>query len=88
MEGAVFARSTVNQTIELFDYDAEAWEEIDSRRAERLNDGVVNVEAPGELSRFVEPVTHCMQARVRFTSTNPRRRFVSGTDQFKWTITP
>jgi hypothetical protein len=80
--------SNVDQTIELYDYDDESWVEVDVRRAARINDDVVTVAATGDLSRFVENGTDCVEARVRFKSVNPRRRFVSDSDQFKWTIFP
>jgi glucose/arabinose dehydrogenase len=80
--------SNVTQTIELFDYDDEAWEEVDSRRAGRIDDDTVEVAATGDLSRYVEAGTGCIEARIRFKSNNPRRRFISNTDLFKWTISP
>jgi hypothetical protein len=80
--------SNVDQVIELYDYDAEAWGEVDVRRAGRIDDDVATVAATGDLSRFVETGTRCVKARICFTSNNARRRFVSATDQFKWTIIP
>ena len=88
LEGAVFARSNVVQTIELYDYMAAAWELVDSRNAARspAPDLVVTVGATGDLSRFVEAGTRCVEARVRYRSDNPRQVFGSNTDQTIWTI--
>ncbi len=86
LEGAVFARSQVNQSIEIFDYVAGAWEQIDARVANRFSDITVTVAATGDLSRFVEAGTMCIEARVRYQSVNPRQQFSSGTDQAVWTI--
>ena len=86
LEGAVFARSTVNQTIELFDYAAAAWEAVDTRAATRFMDSVVTVSLTGDLSRFVEPGTMCMKARIRYQSPIARQQFSSNIDQFIWTI--
>ena len=86
LEGSVFARSEVEQTIELFDYVAGAWEQFDTRAATRFTDSTVTVAATGDLSRFVETGTMCLQARIRYQSINPRQRFASNTDQFIWTI--
>ncbi len=86
LEGAVFARSTVNQTIELYDYVADQWEQVDTRAASRFSDSTVTVAATGDLSRFVEAGTMCLQARIRYQSLNPRQQFSSNTDQFIWTI--
>ncbi|MEM7453207.1 MAG: hypothetical protein AAF456_02520 [Planctomycetota bacterium] len=85
-EGAVFARGTVTQTIELYDYDAQQWVQIDSRNASRFTDSVITVDATGDLSRFVEPGTFMMEARVRHVSANPRQVFTTNTDQCIWTI--
>jgi hypothetical protein len=88
LEGAVFARSNVVQTIELFDYVANRWEILDSRNATRspAPDLVVTVAATGDLSRFVEAETSCMEARVRYKSDIPRQNFASNTDQTVWMI--
>ena len=88
LEGAVFARSNVVQTIELFDYDLGVWELVDSQNANRSPspDKVVTIAATGDLSRFVEVGTNQISARVRYRSGNPRQNFTSNTDLFSWTI--
>ena len=86
LEGSVFARSEVTQTIELFDYAVNDWEQIDSRAATRFTDSSVTVAATGDLSRFVESGTMCIQARIRYQSPVARQQFSSNTDQFIWTI--
>jgi hypothetical protein len=86
LEGSVFARSTVNQTIELYDYVAAAWEQVDTRAATRFTDSTVTVAASGDLSRFVQPGTMCVEARIRYQSPSARQQFSSNTDQFLWTI--
>lgn len=87
LEGAVFARSGVTQTIQLFNYEVGDWETVDSCLAQRLTDSVVNVVLAGDLSRFVEPGTRCIEARIQFRSMSPRQQFSSNTDQFIWLIT-
>lgn len=86
LEGAVFARSQVTQTIELYDYVASSWELLDSRNANRFSDTTVTVPATGNLSRFVEAGTMCMEARIRYRSANPRQQFSSNTDRTVWTV--
>ena len=86
LEGAVFARSTVVQTIELWDYVAGAWELVDTRNATNMIDSTATVAAPGDLSRFVDQTTLSVEARIHFQSTSPRQRFASNTDQVIWTI--
>ena len=54
LEGSVFARSQVYQTIELYDYVAGVWEQVDARAATRFTDSTVTLAATGDLSRFVE----------------------------------
>ncbi len=86
LEGSVFARSPVDQTIELYDYIAGDWELVDTRVATQSVDSTVTVAATGDLSRFVEPDTLCIEARVRYQSPVARQQFSSNTDQFIWTI--
>ena len=86
LEGAVFARSQVDQIIELFNYDTNAWEQIDSRSASRFNDSTTTVAVPGLVSRFVDAATGAMEARIRYRSLNPRQQFSSNTDLFLWNI--
>ncbi len=89
LEGAVFARSQVNQSIELFNYLAfpsGAWEPMDTRVATPFTDSTVTLSATGDLSRFVQPITMRTRARIRYQSTSPRQQFSSNTDQFIWTI--
>lgn len=86
-EGSVFARTAVNQTIELFNYDSGAWDQIDSRKATRFIDSVVIAPTGGDLSRFVEDGSLIIRARVSHQSDgNPRQQFTSNHDQFSWTI--
>lgn len=88
LEGSVFARSNVVQTIELFDYEAGAWELVNTTDAARspAPDSVVTATPGGDLSRFVQAGTMCIEARIRFQSDNPRQQFASNTDQAVWTI--
>jgi outer membrane protein assembly factor BamB len=86
LEGAVFARSTVVQTIELWDYVAGAWELVDARNATNIIDSTATVAATGDLSRFVDQTTLSVEARIQFQSVSPRQQFASNTDQFIWTI--
>lgn len=88
LEGSVFARSVVTQRIELFDYDVGAWEQIDVRNASRFVDGTATVSPGGDVSRFIQPGTKSIAARIHFQSLNPRQQFSSNTDLFQWTITP
>lgn len=85
LEGSVFARTTVNQTIELYDYDANAWESVDTRAATRFTDSIATFSATGNLSRFVDSDGD-VEARVTFQSQNPRQQFTSNTDQAFWSI--
>lgn len=86
LEGSVFARTQVIQFIELFNYDAGEWEQVDERDASRFSDSTIRVAPIGDLSRFVEAKDGCIEARIRYQSTNPRQRFASNTDHCEWTI--
>ncbi len=87
LEGSVFARSTVEQTIELFDFEAGTWVTIDTRAASRLTDTTATVVAPGSSNRFIETGSQSIRARISFLSIVARQRFSSNTDLFQWKIT-
>lgn len=85
LEGSVFARTNVVQSIQLFAYNTNTWVTIDSRNATRFSDSTVTASGSGELARFVAFDLQVL-ARVTFTSDNPRQQFTSNTDQFVWVI--
>ncbi|MEM7454699.1 MAG: hypothetical protein AAF456_10150 [Planctomycetota bacterium] len=86
LEGSVFARSAVQQTVYMYNYVADDWEEVDSRRANRLIDRVDDIVLTGDLSRFVAPATRRIRTRVLYKSDSPRQQFNSNTDMLKWRI--
>jgi hypothetical protein len=85
-EAAVFARSQVVQSIDLFDFQNGVWEEVDSRDASGFSDLVTEISPGGNLARFVQPITLGIKARVRFQSVNPRQKFTALIDQAIWII--
>lgn len=86
LESAVFARSKVNQSIDMFDFTLGQWEEVDMATASRFIDSTVTVELTGDLSRFVDQSNGCVEARVRYRSLSPRQQFSSNTDYILWSI--
>ena len=86
LESSVFARATVNQTIELFNFVTDAWEQLDTRPASRFVDATVNIAASGDVSRFVESGTRSMRARVRCQCVVARQQFAANIDAWNWTI--
>ena len=81
LEGSVFARSTVTQTVELFNFDLGTWEEVDRRPASRFNDRSDLIPIGGDLSRLVNDSDLAVQVRVTFQSPVQRQQFTSNTDQ-------
>lgn len=88
LEGSVFARTGVEQAIDMYNYNTNEWEEVDTRDATRFVDSTTEFSLTGDVNRFIQPVTARLLARVRYRSANPRQRFTSNTDQFYWTIQP
>ena len=87
LEGSVFARSTVIESIELYNYMTGAWEVVYSEPASEFVDGVIwLMNSDDDLNRYVDQVTLAVEARIRYQSLNPRQRFTSNTDQFIWWI--
>lgn len=85
-EGSVFARTTVVQSLDIWNYDSGEWEEVDSRDASRFIDASVSLSLAGDLTRFIEPGTGKMLSRVRFVSNNPRQRFTANVDRIGFMV--
>ena len=88
VEGSVFARGAVEQTVELFDYDASAWVAFGTVNSNRFGDSTQVVDGTGDLARFVDDATGEVRARVRFRALVGRNQFATNTDHIFWTITP
>jgi V8-like Glu-specific endopeptidase len=77
--------SGAQQSIELFDFQSNSWVQVDSRPA-TSSDSVVVATAPGVASRFVEPGTLRVRARLNWhdwpTITN--RDWRANIDQAVW----
>ena len=86
-EASVLSRRVVTQTLELYNYDTASYEIVDTRNSSRTGDLVVTASPGGDLSRFVEPGTRCIEARVRFLGSSNRQTYVTKVDQVLWTIT-
>jgi hypothetical protein len=87
LEASVFSRGEISQTIEWFDYDANQFEIVDSRPANRFTDLETLVNPTGDISRFVEPSTGHVTARVRFSSSSTRAQFSASIDRIWWNAT-
>lgn len=85
MESSVFARTQVVQSIDLFDFQTDQWEEVDVRDASRFLDATVVLEPTGDLSRFVSGDDE-VHSRVRYESPVQRQIFSANIDQVNWTI--
>lgn len=85
-EGSVFSRTPIQQTIEMFNHTDTSWEQVDLRPASRFSDATVILPISGDVSRFVDPVTREIKARVNFQSPTARTSFASNTDQFVWIV--
>ncbi|MEM7456583.1 MAG: endo-1,4-beta-xylanase [Planctomycetota bacterium] len=86
VETSVFARSNVVHSVWLFNYDDGEFELVDSRNASRFGDSTIQILPAGDLARFIESGTGCVEARVRFQSDSQRQRFSSNTDRAVWLI--
>ena len=70
----------------MFNYDLDDYELVDTRPARVLGDEVVTIQLTGDLSRFVQPATGCIESRVMFTKAGLARGVQAFIDQVKWTI--
>jgi hypothetical protein len=77
----------LNQRVELFNYDTDSYELVDSRTASTTDASIV-IEPAGDVTRFVEPGTNEMRARVGWISQGIISLFPWSIDidQTGWTI--
>ena len=74
--------------IELYNYDADQWELMDARES-TANDSVTVVRVVDDPSRFTEPGTGVMEARLGFRdNTAPLFTWFARIDQAVWVVTP
>ena len=86
IEGSAFTRVAVNQTVEFYNFDTDAYEVLGTQATSRFSDEVQNVTATGDLSRFVSNADGTVRARVRFLATRPRAAFAVNTDHVFWNV--
>ena len=84
LEASVFARGTITQSIEMFNYQTGSWELVDTRNASRFSDLVTRVEPTGDISRFIDTATGCLESRLRFRASVNRASFTVNIDQTIW----
>ncbi len=87
---------TVEQEIDLFNYDIGQFETVDTRLA-TSTDSVVTLTPGGDPARFVQPGTNAIQARISYQNSLPFWVFNTQNlylpyrvraDQVLWTISP
>jgi hypothetical protein len=86
LESSVRSAKPVTQEIFLFDYDLDDYVLFDTRDARALGDEVVVVAPTGDLSRFVQPGTQCVEARIVYTKQGLARGVQAFIDQAVWHI--
>ena len=86
LEGSVFARSEVVESIDFYNYISDSWEEVASSSASRFSDSTEIATASGDMTRFVQAGTNEVRARCRFESANARQQFAVNLDQILWMI--
>ena len=88
LEARVNVPGMILQTIELYNYDIEDYEEVDARIAS-MTDQVVEIILEGDLSRFVDQNTLEMNAQLTWLQVGPVpfSAWQVGIDQSVWMIT-
>lgn len=75
LEGAVFARGDVIESVELFDFASRAWVLLHTQAAQRFADSRTLIPLTGPLNRFVHTGTNQVRGRVRYVSSSPGHSF-------------
>ncbi len=85
-ESSVRSAIPVTQEIYLFDYDLDDYVLFDTRDARVLGDEVVVIEPTGDLTRFVQPGTLCVEARIVYSKQGLARGIQAFIDQAVWNV--
>jgi len=77
----------LTQKIELYNFDTEEWELVDTRPA-TVSDSSVEIVASGDLTRFIEPGTLAVKAQLTWKAFGPITLFPwqVGIDKAGWMI--
>jgi hypothetical protein len=87
VEGGATAAG-LNQTIQLFNFQTNAYEDLDTRAAS-VGDSVVTRTPAGDPNRFIQPGTRKMRTRVVYALANAApRSWRIEVDQVKWSVRP
>jgi hypothetical protein len=78
----------LKQTVEFFNFDTDSYEEVDMRDA-TTSDSSIEIQPAGDVTRFVQPGTGLMQARIGWRSQGLIALFpwTISVDQTAWTVT-
>jgi hypothetical protein len=77
----------LGQRIQAFDYDANAWVDLDQRSA-TLADQIVNVTVTTNVSRFIRPSDREIKLRLAYKGTGPvsSATWQADIDLVRWTL--
>ncbi len=78
----------ISQSIQLFNFQTNSYETVDTRPA-TLTDSIVDIDITTNASRFVQPGTNLIRARITYISSGLVLIYpwLVGIDQTVWTIT-
>lgn len=82
-------QGNIGQTIALFNYNTNAYEDLDFRNAQTSDDLVI-VTVLSNSERFIEPGTRNMRAKVSYKAVGPVFSYpwTASIDMAKWVLTP
>jgi hypothetical protein len=75
-----------DQEIHLFNYTTNEFELVDSQSARTLGDKIVRYQASGDLTRYVEPLSLEIKAKIVIRRPGLTRGLISYYDQAAWSI--
>lgn len=82
----VFARGSISQKVSLFNFQTELFEEIDSSAMSSVEYDDRIATASGNLSRFLDPDTQQVEAKIEFIANRNRQMFTAALDQALFVI--
>ncbi len=86
LEAKVNQQGNIRQQIEVFNFQTNAYELIDTRMASNQVDGVVTKTLTGDPSRFINPENGLMRTRLKFVGVRTRFNSEACIDQLIWRV--
>ncbi len=86
IESSISHAITVQQSLQLYDFESDAWVEVYSGSASHGDDSTIEVMATSPVDRFVDPMTFKSLVRANFETVGGQKKYTAKIDHVAWSI--